>query len=258
MRVIYIYIDILILLNLYINYFLMLLTAKLTFRKISVPRCILSAFLGSLTSLIIFIELPLILLLPLKLIFAYLITGCGFGFHKNTVKQMLYFLTANTLLAGVINALGSSNTVIRNLVFYMDFSLLYLVIFTLLSYVIISLFQRIFFKNKDTSGYYQIIIRENFKVFKFGGLADSGNLLTDITLGKPVIVCNKNKIVTEKRLREIPFNTISENGFISVFTPDEVIIKNISNGKKKRVDAVIGLAPNRNRHEAIFNPKILN
>lgn len=253
---VYIYVDMLILLNIYVNYFLLLLTAKLTFRKISIPRCLISSFIGSLTSLIIFVKIPIILLMPLKIVFAYLITGCGFGFRKSTIKQTLYFITSNVLLSGAIYAFGSSNMLVKNLVFYMDFSLLYLVIFTLLSYIIVSVIQKIFFKSKDIGGEYQVIICENLKVFKLCGLADSGNLLTDI--GKPVIVCDKNKIVTPKNLREISFGTISGDDLISVFTPDEVIIKNICNGKKKRVDAVIGLAPSMSNREAIFNPKILN
>ena len=75
-----IYLDVLIVLNIYVNYFLIKATAKFTHKPVSSLRCVLSALLGSLFSLTILIKnMPIAISMLLKLIAALTIVACSFG-----------------------------------------------------------------------------------------------------------------------------------------------------------------------------------
>ena len=75
-----VYIDILIILNLYINYFLIRATVLITRRVCSVKRCVLSAFVGALGSLVILLpELPFYLVVLIKSTLGMLLVLVAFG-----------------------------------------------------------------------------------------------------------------------------------------------------------------------------------
>ena len=66
---------------------------------------------------------------------------------------------------------------------------------------------------------------------------------------------NAAEIYQKYKLRIIPYSTIGNNGFIAVFSPDEVLITDSETGRKTKTDALIGVNPKDT--PAIFNPKIL-
>ena len=141
-----------------------------------------------------------------------------------------------------------------NSFFYIDFSLLVLLITTALLYVLVCLIKRITIKNDYYN--WRLIIRSGTRIINLDGLADTGNSLIDFFSGKPVIICNREDIGSIKaKIRLIPFSTISENGVIPVFKPDEVVAVNNATGEKKNVDVMIGLGTTNGK--AIYNPKII-
>jgi len=121
----------------------------------------------------------------------------------------------------------------------------------------------------EDAGCYTVIIRYKGRLVSIKGIADTGNALVDFFSGKPVIVCGKNKLydVTghdsfnlsanqlPKGFRLLPCSTITENGILPIFNPDEIVILNSKTHIKKPVEALIGFGSECS--EAIFNPKIL-
>lgn len=258
-----IYIDVLIVLNIYVNYFLLRTTAKITGSPLKTARCIFASFYGSLFSLLILApELPFAVTLVIKLIAAVTVVIAAFGIHGKTriIKNTVSFFSANFIFAGAIYAVYSwlkpQFIHFSNSYFYIDFSLLLLVISTAVLYFIVCLFRRFSDITPESADCYKIIVRYREKIFTSDGLADTGNALTDFFSGKPVIICGKSEFDDCKiNFRLIPYSTISESSLIPVFNPDETIIVNTLTGEKKPVDAVIGLGENDGK--AIFNPKIL-
>ncbi len=258
-----IYIDVLIVLNIYVNYFLLKTTAKITSSPLKTARCIFASFYGSLFSLLILApELPFAVTLTIKLISAVTIVAVAFGIHGKSriIKNTVAFFSANFIFAGAIYAVYSwlkpQFMHFSNSYFYIDFSLLLLVISTAVLYFIVCIFKRFSDISPEFADCYKIIIRYKDKIFTYDGLADTGNSLTDFFSGKPVIICGKNNFDGCKiKFRLIPYSTISENSLIPVFSPDEIVIVNKITEDKKTVDAVIGLVENNGK--AIFNPKIL-
>lgn len=265
-----IYVDVLIILNIYVNYFLLRITARFTHSPLKIKRCIISAVYGSFYSLFILvpqINVFLNILIKLFAITTIVIIAFGFQGNKRFIINTLSFLSANFILAGTIYAVYSwlkpEFIHFNNSYFYIDFSLMILVVTTTLMYFAIHITESLFNKTPDDIECYSIFIKYKNKIISLDGLADSGNLLIDFFTGSPVIICDKKKFSDiidnyndiPKGFRVIPCSTISDSGFIIIFKPDEILIKNNLNGERKKVNAVIGLGENSGN--AIFNPKLL-
>ena len=86
-----IYLDVLIVLNIYVNFFLLRATARFTHTPLKTSRCVLSSVLGSLFSLTIFLPVSnFFITLLIKLAAAAVITAMAFGVKnkKHTLKLM--------------------------------------------------------------------------------------------------------------------------------------------------------------------------
>lgn len=258
-----IYIDVLIILNVYVNCFLLRITAKITGSPLKPIRCIAAALYGSLFSLLIFApHLPSVVNIAIKLAAAVTVVIAAFGVHgrNRLIKNSAAFFCANFILAGGVYAayswLKPSFMHFSNSYFYIDFSLLLLVVTTAVLYFIVCFFRR--FSDKSPDDNYTVIIRLRNKIYTIDGLADTGNTLSDFFTGKPVVICSKENfgdIPQDIRLRIIPLSTVSGSDFIELFRPDEVLIINKISGERKPVDAMIGLG--KAQEKAIFNPAIL-
>lgn len=259
-----IYIDVLIILNIYVNYFLLRITAKLTGSPLKPFRCIAASLYGSLFSLLILApKLPIAINLIIKLAAAITVVTAAFGVHGKVrlIKNTAAFFGANFITAGVIYAayswLKPSFMHFSNSYFYIDFSLLLLIVATAVLYFIVSLLRRMY--DKTPIDGFSVIIRLKDRILRIDGLADTGNSLTDFFSGKPVIICSQNdigNIPKDVRIRLIPLSTVTGSSLMKLFSPDEILIINKTSGERKPVNAVIGLGETHGK--AIFNPKILN
>jgi stage II sporulation protein GA (sporulation sigma-E factor processing peptidase) len=196
------------------------------------------------------------------------------------MKLVMYFYLINFAFAGIMFAMyfifkpAFMHT--NNSFFYIDFSLLTLVVCTIISYAVICLVRFVMDKSRTDGGKYMVIIKRGGRIISLDAISDTGNELYDSFSGRSVIVCGLKKLSDlfedgeiadcnfdfeesfdmPKGFRLIPFSTISDCGIMPVFKPDEVIIKEENSNKIKKVDALIGI--NRKSTEAIFNPKLLN
>lgn len=275
-----IYIDVLIILNIYVNFFLLKATARLTHTPLKTVRCVISSAVGSLFSLTIFLpDTNFLVPLLIKLAAAVIITAMAFGVkdRRQTAKLVLFFYLVNFIFGGIIMlfylTFKPGFMAFGNTYFYVDFSLLSLVVFTALSYFAVTGVRRLMDRGCDGKGKYTVTIRHSGKTVCVDALADTGNTLVDMFSGKPVIICrsdelrgivdlpaeptadNAELLYKTSRLRFIPYSTIGNTGMIAVFSPEEVVISDEERGKVRKVDAMIGIETRD--VPAIFNPKIL-
>lgn len=271
-----IYIDVLIVLNIYVNYFLIKATGKITHTRVKFSRCIIASLYGSLFSLLFLIpQLDQLLNIIIKLFAGATIIPIAFGFHGKItyIFNCISFLGVNFVFAGAIYAVYSwlkpDFMHFNNSTFYIDFSLLLLIVCTAVLYLFLCAIRFFTDKTPETENCYKIIIRYKDKIVSFKGLADTGNSLVDFFSGNPVIICGSDRMsdVTgleafssdwqniPKGFRLIPYSTISSDSMVPVFRPDEIIIYNARSGSRKSVEAMIGFAAEN--PYAIFNPKLL-
>lgn len=277
----YIYVDILIITNIYIDFLLIKATARLSHSAVKNSRCIAAAAAGSLFSLIILLpELNAFLLLLLRVISAAVMVAVSFGKRpfSELYKIGLMFFFVSFVFAGIEYAaasfMGESSTVWHNTVLYVNISLLTLVISTIAAYAALCLLRRILDGGKSFDGDYTIIIMQGEKHVSVKAACDTCNNLTDVFSGKPVIICSRSAIsplFEEKVLqyamsgentenikgwRIIPYNTVNSGGLMPSFRPAGVYIKNNESGRIKYIDAYVGVVERELEH-AVFNPKII-
>lgn len=267
-----IYIDVLLILNLYVNWLLLRGCAKLTHTKLSTLRCFIAAAVGSLTSLTVLLpQMPLFLSLIIKLLTAAIPVGTAFGINplRQFMRCLSVFLCISFAFAGFMLALctfsNSDILIWSGSCIYLHFSLTTLILCTAAAYFLLKIFSwvRLRFFHSDES--YEIIVRLGVHTAKQTGLADTGNNLIDCFTGKAVIIFGKEALSSipdtdcpEKLpgYRLLPYSTVSGSGLLPVFRPDEVIIKSISRGKTMSADVLIGIA--EKQKSAIFSPNLLH
>ncbi len=272
-----IYLDILIVLNIYVNFFLLKATAKFTHTPLRTLRCISASVIGSLFSLSILLPSGSFLLsLLIKLIAAAVITFAAFGKKpvKSFARLLLYFYIINFIFAGVVMLLyitfKPSFMAFNNSYFYVDFSLISLVVFTTIAYGAVYALRYFLDKGQGCSKRYSVSVSYKNGTVSLNAISDTGNALVDGFSGKPVIICPRSafsfegngepcddmEMLCEKhRFRLIPYSTVSGEGVLPVFEPDEIVITEEETQKAKKVSALVGLS--ENSAQGIFNPKIL-
>lgn len=267
-----IYIDVLLILNLYVNWLLLRSTARLTHTRLSGLRCIIAAAAGSLTSLTILLPvLNPVLTLIIKLLTAVIPIAAAFGFSCQRIfwRCLAVFLCVSFAFAGLCIGLctlsGTDLLIWSGSCIYLHFSLASLILCTALSYFLLRIFSYVRIKYFHSDETYEIIIRVGVHSVIADGLADTGNSLTDCFTGKAVIVCGKECLssipdISEpyklKGYRLIPYATVSGNALMPVFRPDDVIIRSRSTGCTRSADVLIGITDEQNT--AIFNPKLFH
>lgn len=277
----YIYIDILLITNIYTNFFLLKTTARLVHSPLRNTKSILAALAGSLFSLIILLPpLNTALLLFIRIISAAIMIIIAFSgkSFRETYHIGLIFFFVSFIFAGIEYGITvlfqSSNMLWHNSTLYVNISMLTLVVSTIISYAAICFFRRFIDSSNTDDCKYKIIITHNGKTVSIDGIGDTCNNLTDIFTGKPVIICGSNSILqlldkTEAEFimqdniqdyiegwRIIPFSTIHSDGMLPIFKPSGTIIKCTEKNIIKSADVYIGIV-SKNMDAAVFNPKIL-
>ena len=277
-----IYVDVLISVNLFINYFLLLSVAKILNLKPVRKRLILGAFIGALYSLIILLP-PIngIFSVFLKLIMSASIVLLAFKWVSNRLflKIIMMFYGVNFLFGGIIFCLWyfvMPNVIfMNNNMIYLNLSPLFLVTATFLAYLAIRLINKITGRQNILNLDCEILIKFNEKSVILKAKIDTGNTLREPFSGLPVVVvqykfieqivpepikeyfCVFNDVHTSaekisydvqkfKDFRLVPYKTISETGLLPAFKP--TYIKILSKNQDIKKDAYIAVCS-----EKIFN-----
>lgn len=288
-----IYLDVLLAVNLFVNYFLLLGTSCFFSQKAKRFRMVLSALTGSLFSvLILFDDLHPLLLWGIKLALACLLTLIAFGFGTFILylKRTLIFFAVNFVFAGAMTALfvfaSPKGMVIRNGTVYFNISALALVLGTVAAYGIIKLVTYLFRQRTQRHELYTLLIEQGGKQALVTGLADTGNQLCDSISGTPVIVCDFVSIKEliplplhsgiqsgdcgevaahasgrqEFKLRAIPYHAVGHQGMLICFEPEHLYLLK-ENSERCEIRALIGISStplSQGEYHAVINTKLLS
>lgn len=275
MRVIYL--DVLIITNFIISLALLTLTAKITYSAIKNHRLIIAGFVGSLGSiLIIFDKESLLISLGITLAkFAVTIIELSICFKTRKVKRLFkltfIYIMLNLVFTGILavvwNLTKGKLVYVKNYSVYFDISIGWLISLSICTYLIISAFELVKNKSFSKEDSYKISTIICGKVFESKAIADTGNKLTDVYYGKPVVIfyskeiadylnVDDEKAIVRNKLHILPYSTIKGQGILYVTTPQK--IKIISSKETKSVEVCVGVVSCEKEYpRAIFNPKIL-
>lgn len=251
-----VYVDVLVIINTFVNYFLLLATSFALKEKTKRLRILLGAFLGGIYALVVFLpEMGTILGIVSRLAAGVLIVLLSFGYKtwKRFFKIFLVFILMTFLFAGLMIAMWiifrPKGMLINNSAVYFQISLPVLVISTSVCYIFSKLALKFINKNKPQ----KTICEVELTVFgeKLEGVAmlDTGNTLSEGFSGYPVVICTYNfikSVVPEggeeffkgdvnslgeikdekwrKKLRVVSFMTVGDTGLLPAFQPDKLVV----------------------------------
>lgn len=282
-----IYLDVLILINLYVTYFQILAVSAFTHRKTVWYRKLSAAGIGAVASLSIFIPQEMVLTLTLlKIFLCALIAFVAFGYtgFREYAVSVLFLMLVSFVFSGLMLCVwlfaAPMKMLFINGTVYFGIDTMTIILSTCAAYGVVRIIRYILDKNGKTDGKYTVIIKNNGRECRLSALADSGNGMVDCFSGLPVIVCRRdmcadvsppaiemienNSDISEigtqmiKGVRIMPFSTVGKGGLICMFKAESVVIDDETNEEKYPVNALIGIViGGRQEYEAIFNPKIL-
>lgn len=273
-----VYADVLIFLNTLVDYFLLLVTAKLTGEKTKTLRVVLAAFLGGISSLYIFLPRQKIVIeFIYKVAVAFLLSWVCFGVtaYKKFVKNTGVFFLATCGYAGVMFALWAIfkpyGMVINNSVVYLSISPTVLVLFSIGGYVAFTLLWQIFKKSSTEATRHEITVFANDKQICLNAIADTGNSLEDVFGKSEVIIADERQAIRlfgnleiehspelARRYRLLPCSTVSGTDTLKGYRCDTAQIK-LGDGKIILHNPILAVSktPLNDDYNAIINPKIL-
>ena len=245
-----IYADVLLILNTYINYAILILTALFLHISVSRLRVLIAAVIGGICSLIVllpFCSEVVLGFLRLFLCIALPIVSFDYRGIKPLVKQIGVFLSVNFLFAGIMFALWyfvSPSAVYYNTgIFYFDMEPLSLAVLTAVCYLAVRIFRKIIDLKAPKNTLYDVCLTIKGEEFYLKGFLDTGNNLKDPFTGADVVIVSRNALekyfpenktmseiieVSPLKIRYLPCVTVSGSKLMPVFRCDEMKIKGVS------------------------------
>ncbi len=240
-----IYADVLVIINLIVNYLLLRASAAITGYSFKTWRILVSSLIGGLFSFIIFIKnisMSINILIKVLLFVIMVLSAFGSKNIKSFLKCCASFALVNFGFAGIMFALSTTvfpnSTTYINGVVYFDISLLTLTVSAIICYCILNLISKFTKSKVPQKSIYEIRIHYKNNFAEGKALFDSGNALCDCFSGRPVIIAEKeflkklylnDDLTSLRNFRLIPFSTIKNSGALPSFLADKTEIR--INGK---------------------------
>lgn len=242
-----VYLDVLIIVNIILNYCILKLTALFCGINVKFRNIIISSTVGALFSLSIFLEIQYICSFLLKF-FSVIICSClAFG-----IKNIVFFIKSTALMlvitfsfSGAAIALRKTSSIVyhNNFYTYLDIRPIVLLTAIVLVYCLITFVEFISF-SFNRSNTIKVDIYYNNKSISVIGLYDTGFRVKDIITFRKVMICDYHcmkpllqweldceikdfYISGEYRSKEITpifYSDISHNGILPAIKPDKVIL----------------------------------
>lgn len=242
-----IYADILVVINLFVNYFLLLITKRILRVCVRRIRILCGAVFGGLYSLIIFAPA-----LPLAITVLFHMAAVGIlvliSFPTNTVKAYFKayaaFFAVNFGFGGAMLAVWlvfqPNGMVYQNGAVYFDISMQTLLLSTVFCYILFSVFFALLKRKAPDNRLYTVLLQNGNKSVHTKALLDTGNTLSDGFSDTPILIATErilHKLATEDAqaflrgdipqvqktsFRFIPYGTVHGNGVMRGIVIDTV------------------------------------
>ena len=262
-----VYIDVLFLLNLVVDYLLLLASARITGEMICRPRLALGALLGAMYAAVLFLpRCAWLSHLVCKICVAVLMVLISFWKSPRLLRLLLVFFGASAALGGVVLALqflGAGGLTLENGVLYTGFDVRLLLVTAICCYAVLSLAfgraARHGGKRRDLCSA-RLMLGE--KTLDLTVLIDTGNTLTDPMNNRPVMVAEARALgallpegidpadpvgslerleddALRRRLRLLPYRAVGvEYGMLLAVRMDRVVL-----GKRELEGLFVALSP---------------
>lgn len=253
-----IYLDLIMILNFFFDFLLLLSVSILLKRRAKVKRIIYASFIGGISILFLFININSLELFFFKFFISILMILIAFGYKniKYTLINILYLYVVSIFLGGglyLLNVQFSYKHV--GIVFYNNGLSINVIIMILLAPIIIYIYIKQGKRLRNNySNYYDVRIYLNDIYIDAIGYLDTGNNLVDPITSKPVILIDKRKILFDiKEFMLIPYYTVSGRAMMKCLKINKIIIN-----KREYKNILLGVIDNINLDgvDVILNNKL--
>lgn len=253
-----VYADVLLVINGFINYLLLLCNMKILKLNTTRTRLLSGAVAGSIFSLKIFLpELQQGVEFLIRLGFSCLIILCAYKFSSVTefFKALFCFFAVSFIFSGMMIAvtlfINPPELIYDNGIVYYNISFMGVVILSCAGFTFITLAEKLLKKKVNSNLIFDTTVTYNNKSVSGRGLADSGNTLKEPFSGEDVIVANYSHIKhllpqaireytdtgnltsDNETIRIIPVSTVSGTGLLPAFRADKVTVSSAKTKTEK-------------------------
>lgn len=229
-----IYIDVLVTVNIFIDFFLLMCIRRFLNIRAKLFRLIFGSLTGGILSLTALLpEIPTGLNIIIDIAFASIIVFITFGRTdiKSYIKRVAVYFGISFFFCGIMifiyTAFKPKGMAISNDFVYFDISPVLLIILTLVCYYILKLINRLT-KGDISKRVCNVMIENNGITATFGAVLDTGCSVKEPFSGEYVIIAEKSLLegITpdERKTRMIPFDSLGGNGLLKGFKPDRIQI----------------------------------
>ena len=226
-----IYIDYVFFINFLFDFILLLGISIILKRNVSIKRLIIGSLFGSVSILILFINLNNILFFIIKMLFGLFMIIISFKYKdfKYTLNNFVYLIILSIILGGFLYFInleaGYEHT---GMIFYTNGKNINVYILIILSILFIIIYKKIISKyNREINSYFKVDLFLNKKIVSLNGFLDTGNKLKDPYFNKPVLILNNNIKINENKFIFVPFNSLNNKGILKCYFIDKIFIHNI-------------------------------
>lgn len=273
-----VYVDVLLVVNLIVDFFLLKITFKLLRVNPKTIRILISDLLGAVSSLYIFFpESTAFIDITVQLIISSLmmLSALGFKTLKYFLRAVGVFFAVTCVYGGIMTALWQvlkpKGMIINNSVVYFNISPLVLIVSTAIGYFLYLFLSKILALPSKTAKRCSLTLYALGKSVGLTGIIDTGNSITDILSNGEIIIVDKAVVMSllgtedilsdpvyATRYRTVPCETVMGRSLLDGFRCDM--------GEIRFEDKVIPLnnpiiaiskTPIKENYSAILNPKIL-
>ena len=249
-----IYLDVLLILNLWIDFLLLAATARLRRLPLRRGRLLLAAAIGAVGSCVLFLpplSMPVALLL--RVLGTVIISLVAFRFRgwRTFWQNLLSFFVISGAFAGMVSALWYFITpfgfLVVNGVVYYDATASLLIQLTTVSYVAIWLFEFAMRRRAPKNRYYRLLLRYRGKSLVCCCLYDTGSTLREPFSGKPAVLIDRKAAQpilppdfdgvspsANGKMRFVPFHSLGGDGLLPAFEPQYMEIAD-ENGRAQDI-----------------------
>lgn len=237
-----IYIDRLFVLNLIIDYFILLGSAKVCGVRLRRLRYGLAALLGALfAACSVLPNADFLSLAPIKLLFGAIMALIAFGKEEKLLRCTIIFFAVSALFGGAVWAISLKSGLSVSAAVYIPLSMPTLILSFGIIYALLSIVFRCTAKNAAKQ-IVDVEIHHAGRSAELRALCDTGNTLIDPVTGDSVIIasacvlcklipdCERLSVETlhefpDYKFRLIPFRAVgTQDGILPAFRPDEIRI----------------------------------
>lgn len=272
-----VYADILVLLNMLVDYFLLLVCRRILRQKPPLWRQLGGALVGGLSSLYIFAEqtnMVTDLLVRAAVCVLMTLVSFGFGGKKRFFRACGMLLLVTCAYGGIMTAVWQlfrpNGMTVVNSVAYFNLSPTILIGASVAAYLLFILLSTIFSRTAVLAERCEITLFADDADITVSGLVDTGNSAEDIVGGSEVIIADRacaerlfgdlNPYTNEKiksRYRLMPCGTVSGTGMLEGYRCDRATVREGEREiKLNKPVLAVSKTPLKDDCAAIVNPKI--